>query len=205
MNEIKYDEFVGVITAALNNRIKHSPQSLFLKKDAEAKIKEFYESCRRQMKQRMALHDKTKPWDRQRLDRHKIAAAICWAVTRAQPIDTAKAQTADDRIANETIAFIAPLQILMSFAVNDAENEGKQVIASYFKNGPALPSTTDSISFTVHVARCLYWQAHRNSDAPLDIDKWLDPFQLAIMYYMIDVFTSLEGQRKALELSPAAC
>lgn len=204
MNDGKYEEFVGVITAALDKRIKCSPENLFLKKGAEAKIKEFYESCRRQMKQRMALNDKTKPWDQQRLDRHKIAAAICWAVTRAQPIDTAKARTANDRIANETVAFIAPLQILMSFAVNDAEKEGKQVIASYFKNGPALPSTTDGIPFTVHIARCLYWQAHRNSDAPLDIDKWLDPFQLAIMYYMIDVFTSLEGQRKALEPLSAA-
>ncbi len=206
MNEPKYEEFVGVITSTLELQVRRSPKELCLKPDAEASIKKFYELCRSQMKLRMAQNDldKTKPWDQQLLDRHKIAAAVCWAVTRAQPVDTKHARTANDRSANETAALSTSLQILLSFAADDANRAGKPALASYFSHGPALPVTTDNIAFTVHVARCLYWHVHKNSMAEPDIDKWLDPFQLAIMYYMIERFTSLEGKRMALEPPPVA-
>lgn len=201
MNEIKYDEFVSVIADSLKQSIKLSPIVLSLKSSADADIKKFYELCRTQMKKRMAQNagcmDK---WNEQRLDRHKIAAAVCWAVVRCQPILIKKTGAcADDRIANEMVAFSAPLKILLSFAADDATTAGKPTLASYFSNGPSLPSTTDKISFSTHVARCLFWRNHMNSDAEASIDKWLDPFQLAIMYYMIEVFTSLEGQRWATE------
>lgn len=194
MNEPKYDEFVGVITAAIKDRVTASPHTLSIKGNAEADIRRFYELCRRQMKDRMAHDNPPSPWNAQRLDRHKIAAAVCWAITRAQPIDTTKAKTANDRLATEMVAFAAPLQVLLSFAADDAIKAAKPTLATYFQHGPALPTTTDKIAFTVHVARCLYWQTRKNAAAEPHIDKWIDAFQLAIMYYMIEVFTSLEGQ-----------
>lgn len=203
MNEQKYEDFVGVINRFIENRLNKSSKMLSWNNpkgetSAKDRIRTLYEDCRKQMKIRMAQHlgDPGK-WDQQVLDRHKIAAAVCWAMTRAEPIYVKAGANADDRMANEVCAFLAPLQLLMSFAADDARKAGKETLANYFSSGPALPATEDKVPFTLHVARCLYWRKTKGAECETDIDKWIDPFQLAIMYYMIEFFTSLKAKESA--------
>jgi hypothetical protein len=197
MTEEKFDEFIGVVEKMLMQQEKDSKGILKRKTGARAEIKRYYADCRDQMKKRMVRIDPTKNLGDQRLDRHKIAAALCWAIVRAIPLDTNEARTANDRVANEVVAFAAPLSILMSFAAEDARRVGKPTLAGYFAKGPALPDTSDDVPFTIHVTRCLYWHRIRNKDAPPEIDKWLDPFQLAIMFYMLEAFASVKGEMES--------
>jgi hypothetical protein len=198
MTDEKFKEFVGVVEKKLKQWEEASNGVLKRKTEALVEIRKNYAACRDQMKMRMALIDPAKKsWENQRLDRHKIAAALCWAIVRAVPLDTSKARTANDRAANETVAFTAPLSILMSFAADDARKAGNPTLAGYFDKGPALPVTSDDVSFAVHVTRCLYWHRHRNKEAPPEIDKWLDPFQLAIMFYLLEFFASLKGEMES--------
>lgn len=206
MNEPKYDEFAALITAAIQKRIDRSPTFLSWnhggKLGATEKIKSNYEECRAQMKKRMAQHSgQGTDWNDQVLDRHKIASAVCWAIALAQPIYAKGTPSGNDRIANEICAFNAPLQLLLSFAADDADKVGDTTKAAFFRRGPSLPPTQDGTAFTVHVARTLYWRRVMNTGSETSIDKGIDPFQLAVMFYMLELFTSLDAQAKLVTLT----
>lgn len=164
---------------------------------AKREINSLYDDCRKQMKLRMAKDETGVNWQDIVLDRHKIAAALCWAITRHPILDTSAAQSSNDRSVNEVVAFVAPMDVMVSMTIYEAEKAKNPTLAKYLGKGPALPVTNDGIPFHLHAARTLYWRRVSNLKAEADINKWLDPFPLAIIYYMIEFFTVGEAERNA--------
>ncbi len=189
MNEPKWEEFVGVLQEEIDNLEAASSGKLKPSAGTTEIIRNFYESCKRQMKVRMSRGGRS--WEFQRLDRHKVAAAICRSVVQAIPFGDIDQGDLNIRAANEILAFIVATRVLMSFAAKEARDAKDVDLANHFERGPSLPETSDGEPFALHFYRSLYWHRQGNKQSSPTIDNWLDPFQMSIAFFMIELMSSL--------------
>lgn len=189
MNEPKWEEFVGVLQEEIGRLEAGDAGKLNLRGGATENIQCAYDACNQEMKVRMSRGGRN--WNEQLLDRHKVSAAICRSIVQVTPFGEINDGDLNSRAANEILAFIVATRVLMSFAAKEARDAGNEVLAAHFEQGPSLPQTSDGEPFSLHFYRSLYWHRKGNEQRSPTIDNWLDPFQMAITFFLIELMSSL--------------
>jgi hypothetical protein len=140
----------------------------------EIKAYNFYESARTSIRQDMQLDPRLGD---HRIDRHKIASALCLALLKAKPLEAkGKNPSAGARMANEQLAILSAIKVVLHFV----EHRLQSSPGDWAKlRGKSLvwPAAHDGI-YAGHLSKTLFHAIRTHFDAYL----------VAHIYFLLDSF-----------------
>lgn len=186
MEHEKFAELRDKILQPLAVRLIAKWPGLALRDAWASRIEDNYDECRRNI--RSAMLSQFLPDPSLRIDRHKVAASVAWAILRAIPF-TFAGNAIGGRLATEHLAFYAAIAVVASFGRSEAEKAGNTSLAVLYAAPFRFPLSTDG-PYTEHTLKMLY-QARPDG---------LNPFMMSNLLFVIEQY-HLEVTRKATATS----
>lgn len=122
-----------------------------------------------------------------RIDRHKIAAAVAAAILSVRPIVPGLDTSAGARLANETFAVQAGALVVWYFVLQRIRNEAPEHFTKCKDAGFAFPPTGDE-NYVAHASKMLYHWRKRGTLGNLVLANLfflLESFQLSRIGYVL--------------------
>jgi len=143
-----HDKILLPLTARIN---KQCPDAL-LKTEWASRVEDQYEEARRFIRTEMRRMDKND--SELKIDRHKVGAAMAWAILRALPFQYFGSQVAG-RFANEDMALKAGIGVVISFGKSDALKMKDEQLANRYSKPFIFPESSDG-PYREHALKMLY-------------------------------------------------
>lgn len=174
MEQGKFQELEWTILSPLATKLTNLWPGLSLKTNWSNRIEEQYEEARRLI--RGAMRRDGIPDDEIRIDRHKVGAALIWAILRALPFSY-DGKTIGGRFSNEYLAFHSAIAVVVSFGKTEANKAGNQALAAKYAATFQFPIANHDATYVEHTMKLLY-----NSRQNIDF------FMLANLLFVLEQY-----------------
>lgn len=174
MNGEKFGEIEAAILRPLAARLTGKWPGLELKEGWGLIVSDQYEECRRHIRGRMRRAGVAE--GDLRIDRHKVGAALAWAILRAMPF-TYAGRALGGRFATEHLAFYAAIAVVVSFGRTEAARNSDAALMARYQSPFRFPPADDG-PYLEHTLKMLH---ESRADG-------INPFMLANLLFVLEQY-----------------
>lgn len=183
MTREKFNSFWNIAFSVSAENIKKKYERLNYK-DRKNQIYNEYEKIREKSHQYLKDPDGL-------LDRHKVAAVLCFAIINNPPFTIPKDQnlSAEGRLSNELFAIKCAFHIVLSFIITKAKEDGDNERLEIFSHGFSYPECKHG-KYLDHICKSLRQATH---------NKAFDIFFFSQILYLIEEYTIMKHKAKYIK------